>query len=117
MLKKSIALEKSTPKIGAKRAPQPMSKSAKIPNSEVAEKSAKLKNGKVIRDSFTMPEAEHKLITAIKKRCIAKGLAVKKSEVLRAALCGFASQSDDYIKAALGSLDIIKTGRPAKKRK
>lgn len=117
MLKKSVALEKSIPKVSPKRAPQPMSESAKIPNSKVDEKSAKPKKDKIIRDSFTMPETEHKLITTVKKRCIAKGLTVKKSEVLRAALCGFASQSDDYIKAALGSLDIIKTERPAKKRK
>lgn len=117
MLKKSVALEKSAPKVGVKRVPQPISKSAKIPNSKVDKKSAKSKNGKVIRDSFTIPEVEHKLITTIKKRCAAKGLAVKKSEVLRAALGGFASQSDDYIKAALGSLEIIKTGRPSKKRK
>ncbi|MDO8314887.1 MAG: hypothetical protein Q7T00_06560 [Rugosibacter sp.] len=64
-----------------------------------------------------MPDAVYKLISAIKKRCITKGLAVKKSEVLRAALCGFALQSDDYIKAALSSLEIIKTGRPPERLK
>lgn len=79
-------------------------------------KAAKPKKIKQIRDSFTMPEAEYDLIGALKKRCIAKGLAVKKSEVLRAAIIAFAAQSDDDVKAALQSLAVIKTGRPPKQK-
>ena len=41
---------------------------------------------KVIRDSFTIPAAEHRLIGALKKRCIGLGVAIKKRELLRAGL-------------------------------
>ncbi len=75
---------------------------------------AKSKKSKMVRDSFNMPESEYSLIAAVKRRCIAQGLAVKKSEVLRAAIFGFASQSDAHIKAAMEALEVIKTGRPSK---
>jgi hypothetical protein len=64
-----------------------------------------------------MPEAEYDLLAGVKKRCIASGVAVKKSEVLRAAVIGFAALTDSAIVAAVQSLDIIKTGRPPKKTK
>ena len=132
----STVSEKPTPKAAVKPASQPVSKITKMPAPKVTAKSVKhredakkgnatnapktinkQKKDKVIRDSFTMPESEYKLIATIKKRCIAKGLAVKKSEVLRAAISYFANQSDDYIKATVGALVVIKTGRPPKERK
>lgn len=70
------------------------------------------KKDKLVRDSFTMPESEYSLIATVKKRCLAKGVAVKKSEVLRAAVIGFAALSDAQLTAALQSLVVIKTGRP-----
>lgn len=79
-----------------------------------ADKSAKPKKAKLVRDSFTMPEAEYDLIAALKKRCVAKGLAAKKSEVLRAAVIAFAAQSDANVAAAVQALAVIKTGRPPK---
>lgn len=81
------------------------------------DKNAKPKKAKLVRDSFTMPELEYGLIAAVKKRCIAKGVAVKKSEVLRAAIISFAAQSDAAVSAALEALEIIKTGRPPKGQK
>ena len=80
-------------------------------------KSPKLKKGKLIRDSFTMPDSEYDLIAAVKKRCVAKGVAVKKSEVLRAAVISFAALSDATAIAALQALDVIKTGRKPKEQK
>jgi hypothetical protein len=81
------------------------------------ERTPKAKKAKLVRDSFTMPEAEYALIAAVKKRCIARGVAVKKSEVLRAAVIGFAGLGDAAVVAAVQSLEIIKTGRPPKKTK
>ena len=81
------------------------------------EKKAKPKKIKQIRDSFTMPEPEYSLIAAVKNRCIATGLAVKKSEVLRAAVINFSAQSDATISATLLALEAIKTGRPPKGKK
>ena len=79
-----------------------------------ADKTSKSKKPKLVRDSFTMPESEYELIAAVKKRCVAKGLAAKKSEVLRAAIIGFAAKSDTALTAALRALEVIKTGRPTK---
>jgi hypothetical protein len=81
------------------------------------EKTVKPKKDKLIRDSFTMPESEYNLIAEIKRRCLANGAAVKKSEILRAAIIGLAALPDATIRAALHSLEIIKTGRPPKAAK
>lgn len=77
-------------------------------------KPAKVKKPKLVRDSFTMPDGEYALITALKKRCLNAGIPVKKSEILRAAVANLARLSDVSVVAAIRRLDIIKTGRPAK---
>ncbi len=77
-------------------------------------KKAKPKKAKLIRDSFTMPESEYALFATLKKRCMAKGLAVKKSELLRAAIIGFAALSDRAVTTALRGVEVLKTGRPPK---
>jgi hypothetical protein len=64
-----------------------------------------------------MPEAEYSLIAAVKKRCLAQGVAARKSEVLRAAIIGFVAQSDAAVTAAVKALTVIKTGRPPKGHK
>ena len=77
-------------------------------------KTAKPKKAKLVRDSFTMPESEYNLIAEVKKRCLARGESVKKSEVLRAAIIAFAALPDASIGTALHALAHIKTGRPPK---
>ncbi|HLA36337.1 MAG TPA: hypothetical protein VJ001_15845 [Rhodocyclaceae bacterium] len=111
-----IADAVATPEIASTEAAAPVSVSVATTDDDKIAKAVKPKKIKQIRDSFTMPEAEYDLIGALKKRCIAKGLAVKKSEVLRAAIIAFAAQSDDDVKAALQSLAVIKTGRPPKQK-
>ena len=69
---------------------------------------------KVVRDSFTMPEDEYAHIAAIKARCLAAGVSVKKSEVLRAALASLSQLSDTALTATISKVAPIKTGRPAK---
>lgn len=75
---------------------------------------AKPKKAKLIRDSFTMPDAEYALLAEVKQRCLAGGVAAKKSEVLRAALLSFAAKSDATLFKAIRALTPIKTGRPPK---
>lgn len=75
---------------------------------------AKPKKAKLIRDSFTMPDAEYSLLAAVKQRCLAGGVAAKKSEVLRAAFLSFAAKSDATVLKAIKALTPIKTGRPPK---
>lgn len=107
---------KPAPKAAASPARMPPVASVAMKKSK-ADKSVKPKKAKMVRDSFTMPEPEYKLIAAVKQRCVARGFAAKKSEVLRAAVIGFAAQSDAAITAALKALAVIKTGRPPEGRK
>jgi hypothetical protein len=99
-------------------------KAAKNASANPAKKSGRAKSGdrskvkkdKLIRDGFTIPESEYDLIAAIKKRCLAKGMAVKKSEVLRAAIISFAALSDAAVTKALKGVEVLKTGRPPSTR-
>ena len=105
-------------KAAAKPAQQPAALPAiDIPSSAEPAKAAmpaKLRKSRLVRDSFTMPEAEHALIAALKKRCLKIGVAARKSELLRAAIAGLAALDDQAVVAALQRLDVVKTGRPAK---
>lgn len=122
--------------VKAKAAPAPSSKTAstkkKIPAAapttrpvvekavvakpvvEKAAKPAKAKKAKLVRDSFTMPEGEYAQFAALKKRCLNAGRAVRKSEILRAALAGLSVLDDAAVVAAIQRLNVIKAGRPGK---
>ena len=79
-----------------------------------------LKPGTVIRDSFTMPLADYALIGVLKRRCIGLGLAIKKSELLRAGLVALEQLPDRSLSQVVTAIETIKTGRPpgkAKKKK
>lgn len=79
-------------------------------------KEAKKPKLKVVRDSFTMPENEYCKISAIKEMCLNSGMQVKKSEVLRAGVIALTTMTESQLKAAIISLDKIKTGRPNKSK-
>jgi hypothetical protein len=109
---------KAAPKKATSAAPKPAPKFTAIKvAAQPAAKVIKPKKAKMVRDSFTMPEAEYSLIAAVKKRCLALGVSAKKSEVLRAAIIGFVAQSDAAVTAAVKALTAIKTGRPPKGQK
>lgn len=73
------------------------------------------KPDKVIRDSFTMPASDYELISQIKSRCLKTGTSVNKSEVLRAGLAALDAMSEKELRAVIGRLTKVKTGRPAAK--
>ncbi len=75
----------------------------------------KPKKEKVIRDSFTMPKSEYQKISDIKTVCLASGLSVKKSEVLRAGLKVLGKLNAAQLKLALSGIERVKTGRPNKR--
>lgn len=77
-------------------------------------KTAKQTKPKLVRDSFTLPEAEHGLIKQSKKSAVAAGRETKKSEVVRAALMCFQALPIKDQMAAYGRLPIIAVGRPKK---
>ncbi len=75
-------------------------------------KPAVVKKPKLIRDSFTMPQADHDLIKICKKTAIVSGRETKKSEVVRAAIQCFAALSAAQQLAAYAKLQAIALGRP-----
>lgn len=72
---------------------------------------------KVVRDSFTMPLADYALLGTLKKKCLGLGVAVKKSELLRAGLRALTRISDENLTQVLAALENVKTGRPPRKKK
>ncbi|MDF6720253.1 hypothetical protein NLR06_25555, partial [Escherichia coli] len=74
----------------------------------------KPKKTKVVRDSFTMPEADYRMLAEIKERCLAGGKKVKKSELLRAGVNLLAAMPANRLLAVVAKLESVKTGRPAK---
>ena len=73
----------------------------------------KPKKAKVIRDSFTMPKQEFEKIADLKKQCLAFGINIKKSELLRAGLHALNSLTPQQLKIAVSQVEKIKTGRPS----
>ncbi len=69
---------------------------------------------RVIRDSFTMPEADYELIGPLKKRCMKAGIGVNKSELLRAGLRALTEMSDRELAQHVDRLVRIKPGRRPK---
>lgn len=78
-------------------------------------KAAKAKKPKLVRDSFTFPEADYALIAGLKLRALSQGMEFKKSEILRAGLVALQALSDADLLKVLSTVERIKTGRPAKK--
>lgn len=69
---------------------------------------------RMVRDGFTMPQADFALIAMLKSRALAARRETKKSELLRAGLHVLAALDDKALMAALGRLTPVKVGRPKK---
>jgi hypothetical protein len=77
-------------------------------------KATRAKKEKVVRDSFTMPKSDYQKIAALKQKCLAAGVSVKKSEILRAGLLMLESAAEKRLLAAVAAVEQVKTGRPTK---
>jgi polyhydroxyalkanoate synthesis regulator phasin len=106
-LVKAQAIKYDQPKV-MKQEASAAKKSAK------PEKPPKAKKIKLVRDSYAMPEAEYARIGELKKRLAALGAEVKKSELLRGGIALLAALNDAELKAVMGRVERIKTGRPSK---
>lgn len=84
------------------------------PKAPKAPKTAKPVKHKLVRDSFTFPEPEYLTLVALKKRLLAAGTEVKKGELVRAGLALLCTLDDAALTAAVGRVEKLKTGRPAK---
>lgn len=105
---------KAPAKVPAKAPVKAAAKPAK-PAAKAAEpaKAPKLK-AKLVRDSFTMPQADFALIGVLKERALGFKRPTKKSELLRAGLQALAGLNDAALQAALNALPPLKPGRPKK---
>lgn len=72
------------------------------------------KPAKVVRDSFTMPAIDYEQLKQLKKDCLAKGVHIKKGELLRAGILALTAMQNDELLALLEKVERVKTGRPAK---
>jgi hypothetical protein len=70
---------------------------------------------KVIRDGFTMPADDYALIAKLQATGLEVGLAVSKSEVLRAGLHALTALSPDDLRQVFAALEKVKPGRPPKR--
>ncbi len=105
--------DKSAAKPAVKPAAKPATKPATKPSGS-APKADKPKKQKLVRDSFTMPEAEYATIAAVKKACLTAGLEIKKSEILRIGVALIAKLTPARVKRAQAALLPLKAGRPKK---
>ena len=71
---------------------------------------------KVIRDRFRIPLAEYERIKVLKKKCLAIGIVIKKSEMLRAGLATLERLSVEDLKRVVNLVSTIGTGRPVGER-
>lgn len=71
------------------------------------------KREKLVRDSFTMPKADHAALAELKQRALRLAHPVKKSELVRAGLLLLRGLDDGALLACLNQVPAIKTGRPA----
>ena len=90
-----------------------MAKAGSKPEIEPKEK---VKKAKLVRDSFTMPEAEYAVLGEMKKACLKAGIEVKKSELLRVGVALIRQLETVKLKAILDGLPTLKAGRPKKSK-
>ena len=82
------------------------------PVAETGAPKEKAKKAKLVRDSFSMPEAEYAVLGAVKKACLKAGVEVKKSELLRIGVALIQKMDVAALKGVLSTLPPLKAGRP-----
>jgi hypothetical protein len=97
----------------ARKVPKAVVKRPAKPKALVDDKVQKVK-AKLIRDSFTMPQADFELIDMLKQRALDFRHSAKKSELLRAGLQVLAALPHAQLQAALDRITPLKPGRPKK---
>jgi hypothetical protein len=104
---------KAKPAKPAKPAPAPSRKAKPNASPAPAKKSAAA-GSKLVRDSFTMPQADFALVAQLKARALDFKRPTKKSELLRAGLQALNQLDNRALQAALEALTPLKIGRPKK---
>lgn len=111
---KTEKAEKAAKPVKATKKAAKTTKATRVQEAAARTKAKQPKKEKVVRDSFTMPKADHERIAVLKRKCQEAGITVKKSELLRAGIQLLDSASSKRLLAAITALETVKTGRPAK---
>lgn len=82
------------------------------PKKTKATAAPKEKKAKLVRDSFTIPKDEYAALETLKGRALKAGMAIKKSELLRAGLMALGKMGEAEFKQTLAAVPTLKTGRP-----
>ena len=97
----------------AAKATQAVAERSVKADAPVGAKAPKVKR-KLVRDSFTMPQADFDLIDVLKQRALNFRHSAKKGELLRAGLQVLAALPQAQLQAALERITALKPGRPKK---
>ncbi|MTV52829.1 hypothetical protein GM672_08815 [Massilia buxea] len=103
----------------AKPTAKPVTKATAKPATKAVAKAADVAKDKpakerLVRDSFTMPEAEYAVLGQVKKACLKAGFEIRKSELLRIGVALISQIDMATLQSVLASLPTLKTGRPKK---
>ena len=82
------------------------------PRDEVEEAPELQPVAKVMREAFTIPEAEHPQIEAMRSLMLSQAVAVSKSEVIRAGLLLLSEADVATQREIFERLERVRTGRP-----
>lgn len=66
---------------------------------------------RVVRDTFSMPVSDYQLIDQLRQACLQQGVAVNKSELVRAGLKVLAALSESELRLAVARVEKVKVGR------
>lgn len=66
----------------------------------------------VIRDTFTLPEKDYRLIESCKIKLLENKISATKSEIIRAGLILLSNLSNEELTTSYKLVEKIKTGRP-----
>ena len=99
-----------------KRAGPVVAEAAAAPSAEPAAPPGKpaVTGTKLVRDSFTMPQADFELVALLKARALEFKRPTKKSELLRAGILALTAMDDKTFAATLAKVPALKTGRPGR---
>jgi len=112
--KPSSTVKKTAPRSAVKKVVAKSAPAAKKAMPKQTAKKDKQKKIKMVRDSFSMSEGDYANLLEMKKKCIAAGVHVKKSELLRVGLMGLMKLSNASLIAAVKQI-VVSTNTKSEK--
>jgi len=107
--KPSATVKKAAPISRTKKVLAKATSAAGKTKLKLAAKKDKPNKIKMVRDSFSMTEGDYANLIGLKKKCLAAGVHVKKSELLRVGLMGLLKLSNASLLAAAKQIAMVKS--------